>query len=273
MIKIKRPDGTEPAELRKDAANELRRNRIKYRNSKKLSFKVYSKLYVKNALNDIFQLKCAFCDSRLNGAGDVEHYRPKGNVHVKNGTAINIIEGYYWLAASWNNLLISCVDCNQCRNQLHEDGVTWSVTGKGCFFPLANEALRAKGPRSINSEQPLLINPCLTDPEQHIKLLGNGSIEPVKMNGSPSPQGKSTIEICGLTRLQLLKSRAERAIFIKSTIRHIIRDIEEGKDPTDDLNDLLIMLDKSAPYLALARSLTRDKLGPYISSLGLAPLL
>jgi hypothetical protein len=73
--------------------------------------------------------------------------------------------------------------------------------------------------------------------------------------------------------VELLKSRAERAIFIKSTIRHIIRDIEEGKDPTDDLNDLLIMLDKSAPYLVLARSLTRDKLGPYINSLGLAPLL
>ncbi|HDL6884893.1 TPA: hypothetical protein PXL93_000808 [Yersinia enterocolitica] len=273
MIKINRPDGSEPAELRKDAARELRRNRVKYRNSEKLSFSVYSQLYVKKVLNDIFKLKCAFCDSRLNGAGDVEHYRPKGEVHIKVGTAVHKIDGYYWLAASWNNLLISCVDCNQRRNQLDEDGVTWSVTGKGCFFPLANEASRATGPRSVNLEQPLLINPCLTDPEQHIKLLENGSIEPVQMNDSPSPQGESTIEICGLTRVELLKSRAERAIFIKSTIRHIIRNIEEGKDPTDDLNDLLIMLDEAAHYLALARSLTRDKLGPYINSLGLAPLL
>ncbi|WP_380692415.1 hypothetical protein [Serratia marcescens] len=273
MIKISRPGGSEPAKLRKDAAKELRSNRKKYRDGKNLSFSVYSQIYVKNALNEIFQLKCAFCDSRLNGAGDVEHYRPKGKVHVKVGTGVQKIEGYYWLAANWDNLLISCVDCNQRRNQLHADGVTWSLTGKGCFFPLVNEATRAKSRRSINLEQPLLINPCLTDPEQHIKLLENGSIEPVQLNGSPSPQGESTIEICGLTRVELLTSRAERAIFIKATIRHIIRNIEEGKDPTDDLNDLLIMLDKSAPYLALARSLTRDKLGPYINSLGLAPLL
>lgn len=273
MIKIQRPDGSEPAELRKDAAKELRSNRKKYRDGKNLSFSVYSQLYVKNALNEIFQLKCAFCDSRLNGAGDVEHYRPKGKVHVKVDAGMKKIEGYYWLAADWDNLLISCVDCNQLRKQLHADGVTWSLTGKGCFFPLVNEDDRAKSRHSINIEQPLLINPCLTDPEQHIKLLENGSIEPVQLNGSPSPQGESTIEICGLTRVELLTSRAERAIFIKSTIRHIIRNIEEGKDPTDDLNDLLIMLDKSAPYLALARSLTRDKLGPYINSLGLAPLL
>lgn len=273
MVKINRPDGSEPPELRKSAAKEIRRNRVKYRNGNELSFSVYSQLYVKKALNDIFKLKCAFCDSRLNGAGDVEHYRPKGKVHIKVGTAVQKIEGYYWLAAKWSNLLISCVDCNQRRNQLGEDGLTWSLTGKGCFFPLENEALRAKGPRGINAEQPLLINPCVIDPEQHIKLLDNGSIEPIQINGFPSLQGQSTIEICGLTRLELLKSRAERAIFIKSTIRHIIRDIEEGKDPTDDINDLLIMLDESAPYLALARSITRDKLGPYINSLGLAPLL
>ncbi|MBN3137966.1 HNH endonuclease family protein [Pectobacterium punjabense] len=273
MIKINRPDDSEPNELRSAAARELRRNRIKKRNDENLTFSEYSKKYVKDALNNIFKLKCAFCDSRLNGAGDIEHYRPKGKVYIKNGTVVEEKDGYYWLAASWKNLLISCVDCNQRRSQLEEDGITWRVTGKGCFFPLVNEDMRAAGPIGVSAEQPLLINPCVTDPEQHIRLLENGSIESMQIHGNPSPQGVATIEICGLKRLELLKSRAERAKIIKSAIRHIVRDLEEGRDPTEDLDDLIILLDSSAPYLALARRLTRELLGPYISSLQLDQLL
>src|SRR5690606_33652023 len=52
---------------------------------------------VKAALKSIYHNKCAFCEQRVEMT-HVEHYRPK---------AI-----YYWLAYSWDNLLIACHHCN-----------------------------------------------------------------------------------------------------------------------------------------------------------------
>jgi uncharacterized protein (TIGR02646 family) len=54
---------------------------------------------VKKALADQYHHKCAFCEQKVEQF-HVEHFRPKKG-------------GYYWLAFSWDNLLLSCPTCNQ----------------------------------------------------------------------------------------------------------------------------------------------------------------
>ena len=54
----------------------------------------------------------------------------------------HVISGYYWLAATWPNLLLSCADCNRPRTQDDCDGNA-RVIGKANFFPLVDETKRA----------------------------------------------------------------------------------------------------------------------------------
>lgn len=84
MIKIRRPKGSAPPGLAKSAARELRSNRKALKNNEKLAFNAYSSDAVKAALKKVFGRKCAFCESLLlgNQPGDIEHYRPKGEVVV-----------------------------------------------------------------------------------------------------------------------------------------------------------------------------------------------
>src|SRR5689334_9016342 len=77
-------------------------------------FKVYAVKEVKDALIKIFHNKCAYCESKFLAVypGDVEHFRPKGAVIQKEldkktykyKNKILSENGYYWLAAKWENL-------------------------------------------------------------------------------------------------------------------------------------------------------------------------
>jgi uncharacterized protein (TIGR02646 family) len=106
-----------------------------------------------------FYGKCTYCECYLHRQyGDVEHFRPKGGINDELGKKINH-PGYYWLAYDWQNLLISCIACNQKvkRNQ----------------FPVV-DSKHAKTPDRILTEQPLLINPTSEDdqddPAKHLKI-------------------------------------------------------------------------------------------------------
>ena len=59
---------------------------------------------VQKRLNKIYHLKCAYCEKKLLDAPKhIEHYRPK--------------DVYYWLAYSWDNLLLSCGNCNSAKGK------------------------------------------------------------------------------------------------------------------------------------------------------------
>lgn len=66
---------------------------------------------------------------------DVEHYRPKGGYLDPDGTLCQ--PGYYWLAADWNNLFPSCIDCNREREQIMVKGQAKKL-GKANKFPLVD---------------------------------------------------------------------------------------------------------------------------------------
>ena len=57
---------------------------------------------VQKRLNTIYNLKCAYCEKKLlDSPKHIEHYRPK--------------KIYYWLAYSWDNLLLCCPTCNSIK--------------------------------------------------------------------------------------------------------------------------------------------------------------
>jgi uncharacterized protein (TIGR02646 family) len=88
--------------------------------TKAYEFQVYKHPEVKAALTALFAEKCAYCELLIEGAPfDIEHYRPKGGV-VEDDRSI--VQGYWWLASTWSNLLPSCQDCNRARYHEMPDG-------------------------------------------------------------------------------------------------------------------------------------------------------
>ena len=97
---------------------------------------------VKTGLEKIYQGKCAYCETNtLAGAHNhIEHYRPNNK--------------YYWLAFSWDNLLISCPKCNE------KKGNHFYINSKEVKYndELLSE-LHSITPEYDGIEEPLLINP------------------------------------------------------------------------------------------------------------------
>ncbi len=129
---------------------------------------VYNSRYkfddVKNKLSLIYHNKCAFCEQRIEQY-HVEHYRPKKG------------EGaYYWLAFSWDNLLLACPNCNTNK------GTNFDITGKKVVFTSSEDNLKSINTLSANyniEEQPKMVNPEVVNPEGLIDFNRNGVISSV----------------------------------------------------------------------------------------------
>lgn len=152
---------------------------------------------VKQKLSEIYNNKCAYCESKL--SLEVDHYRPKGGVSgVKNH------KGYYWLKYEWSNLLYVCHDCNQ----LKQTRFPLADGGIRVFFPQRNRNEWLVNSESFKAEKPLLLNPETDHPEEHLVFFYNGCIK--EKNGSI--RGKKTIEICNLNRRTLLFCKRKKLI-------------------------------------------------------------
>jgi len=184
MRSVERSDVEEPESLAE--SDEVDQARTYYgdpANKTAYKFGDYKKADVKIALDELFYGKCAYCETDYSASQpvDVEHFRPKAGVDHVAGH-----RGYWWLAARWDNLLPSCIDCNRRRyqktpildaNQTVSDLVRngWEnnwfriKTGKQNAFPLFDEAARASGEDDdLDSEVSLLIDPTRLDPSEHL---------------------------------------------------------------------------------------------------------
>ena len=89
---------------------------------------VYNSRYktedIRDKLKVIYNYKCAFCEQRVEQY-HIEHFRPK--------------KIYYWLAYSWDNLLLACHYCNTYK------GIEFEIKGKRAQAP------RSKIPKNINT--------------------------------------------------------------------------------------------------------------------------
>ena len=198
------------------------------------SFARYKTRKVVAALDKIYKNKCAYCESHYQAlaARNIEHYRPKGGVNECDGH-----RGYWWLAGTWSNLLPSCLACNQARTHtIFDERMTLEdiarlqyvegdvTSGKGNAFPMKDGAKWAENEGPIDAEDPLLINPSVRNPEDHMEWKFKWEPDtylwesewvfpflfPKTRDGEMDPYGKASIAIYGLNRLGLFKYRMER---------------------------------------------------------------
>ncbi len=227
-------------------------------------FAAYATQPVKDALGALFHRKCAYCESLLlgNQPGDVEHYRPKKKVRLEPISGrTQEVAGYHWLAADWNNLLSSCADCNRPRRQ-EVNGQGVEVKGKANWFPVKDEARRAKDAKGLKKEPRLLLDPCIDDPSRHLLFHEDGSVTAK----SGSNMGRVTITVCGLDRLELLQARAKQRKFAEGLIRNILEKLAANTEPShQDIEDLLVFMDPSSPFSAYMKHVIWSRLAVLFS--------
>ena len=179
----------------KAGANELSRARVFFgapiqydaKGRKKVfSFAAYKGDDVRHTLQLLFHGKCAYCEACYETVGpvDIEHFRPKGEVEGEPAH-----RGYWWLAATWENLLPSCIDCNRRRFQetpadmrsltamagsTRANAFISIKTGKEACFPIEGvrvmtEASERDRARLLAAERALLLNPCEDRTSDHLR--------------------------------------------------------------------------------------------------------
>lgn len=211
------------------------------------TFTAYKDKTIALALNSLFHGKCAYCESRFVGIHpvDIEHWRPKGDVYMNETTPRNY--GYYWLAATWENLLPSCIDCNRVRT--HKDFVTNQETtlGKGNYFPLTDENKRTKKHDDEDEESPLLLNPCKDEPSQYLEFHDTGCVAPkAGLDDLQRKKALASIRFYALNRTELVQDRQSRILLIKQKMNTIEKlcEILEQRNPATDiafvLDELLV---------------------------------
>ncbi|RUT78943.1 hypothetical protein [Ancylomarina longa] len=151
----------------------------------------------KKQLRDAQGPKCCYCEKPID-SGAIEHFRPKEAYKVAKRNSL-IRPGYYWLAYYWENMLLSCDDCNKSER-------------KGNLFPLMNGYRAKTHLDDYRNELPVLINPAEEDPSIFISFnLDN----PIAVNNNF--RGEQTIEILGLDqRYDLISGRKERLRLYKA---------------------------------------------------------
>jgi hypothetical protein len=198
-----------------------------------------------------FKAKCAFCETSIsNHYGDVDHYRPKGGVQDRNrkwvrirvGTKTIRHPGYFWLAYDWENLIPSCSGCNRFQH-----GV-----GKSNCFPVEGAYATKRGQE--RKEKPLLLNPRIDDPEQHIDFDNNWFARPL------TERGRLTIEIIGLNHKDLPRHRTREA---QQTERVILVELAQLNRHTRQSlkNEIDKIADSGEQFVAVRRKVVAEYRG------------
>lgn len=190
---------------------------------------------IKVSLNRVYHGKCAFCETSLELLA-VEHFRPKRG-------------GYYWLAYSWDNLLLSCPICNTSKsNSFPIDGERVSLKKEDDIFQKIHSLSRAYDV----IEKPLLIDPETVDPI----LLDAICFDRNGRMFSLDRRVQTTIDICKLDR----ESLRERRQSIWDELRKEIGLVVSGS--CGDVRDLKILLRQS---LKAFKEKAKDPKQPYLA--------
>lgn len=142
---------------------------------------------IKQALKQHYHSKCAYCEQYVE-RWDVEHYRPK--------------KVYYWLAYSWDNLLLACPTCNQDYKKDQFE----VVLEQAKYTVDVIQNIHCLSEKYHELEQPKLLNPEFDQIENIFTydLYGNISSQDIR--------GQYTIKTCGLDRAALSDRRKEIVI-------------------------------------------------------------
>ncbi|MFZ4801801.1 MAG: hypothetical protein ACOYLR_07410 [Chlorobium sp.] len=210
----------------------------------------------------VFHNKCAYCESTLEldrYLGDVEHFRPKGQVTMKQDgkkrecVSVRIENkfklnhpGYFWLAYEWQNLMPICSRCNSGAKAdqfpTDTDCLLMVRLNSADLQSLISEPIVSKyypdsyylRPADLdNRERPLLLNPLNPrkgrEPREHLRFGLGGLVTELDR----SDLGKHSIDVLDLNRDTLCKWR-QRA---QEEVHRIYYSVFQ--DPSSDHQELL----------------------------------
>lgn len=186
MIRIER--GSEPSDLAAVRGVQLAKVGAIAAKREPLSEEIKGYNVAKPRLAEAQAHKCCYCEARIEGKyDDVEHFRPKAGANRGPGFATT---GYWWLAWTWENLLLACKRCNS--------------EFKGTQFPLVpGSIVLAPHAHPPGGENALLVDPATEDPLDFIQFrCVAGRWRPFARNGQI--RGDETIRVAGLDRDLLL---------------------------------------------------------------------
>ncbi len=186
---------------------------------------------------------CAYCGRYLpeNDRGDVEHFRPKGNVAEDDAHG-----GYWWLAYALSNYLMSCSVCNRVY--------------KRDRFPLrpgARKRITFATRQRLQREARLLVHPFDTDPihgpiEQWLWVdwqAKNCFIRPCETLSS-----KQRVQVQGTLEFFRI-NRSPRLIQERNKVRNNVLDaLDQG-----DRAQVKQYASRFRPYSCIARQMIQDR--------------
>ena len=221
-------------DIPKILTNKIREEAF-YQNIKVGAFEHGKNLYKPNSVKkrlkeDIYHNKCAYCEKDISDEPQsIEHYRPK--------------DSYYWLAYSWDNLLLCCTRCNSKKREQFKT-LSKKVTYKNEKF----EEIHHLGTKYDRLEQPMIINPEKDDVIKDIKFKKDGTIY------SENKRVEHTIEIaCNLNRDELVQHR----VAIINDFKNLVQDYFEIFLMTKDItifkpiiDNFLLKAKKESEYFA-----------------------
>lgn len=165
--------------------------------------------------------KCAYCETPLSQASPtINAFRPYAGVEESSGEYLG---DHYWpLAFAWDNYRASCHVC---------------ARHKSARFPLAGPRAPAEATiEALSAEQPLLIDPCSDEPDEHLAFEPDGQVL------GRTDRGRATIEILALNRQELVAGRAAELRRFEAAI---------AADPSSAAG----LLDAAQPFAAIKRQL------------------
>lgn len=183
MIKVDKDFSNIPKIL----TEESRKKAFEY-NVKSKDYLDKSNLYkvgsVQRELEKIYYFKCAYCEKDIRDEDKhIEHYRPK--------------KRYYWLAYSWDNLLLSCGQCNRPKGDRFLTQQCSLLYGDEAF-----ENIHSLGITYDETEKPMIINPEKDDISDEILFDNEAKIS------SQNRRVQHTIDkACNLNRNALVENR------------------------------------------------------------------
>ena len=160
--------------------------------------------------------KCVFCEMFImhGDAGDVEHFKPKSQVSIHDydvpseRTTVDDHPGYFWCSQTWENLFLSCRQCNGAY--------------KGTLFEVLPPGVRDQ-PGGAPTEQPGLLYPCDAglDPREVLRFDPATALAYAIEGGAGNAQTNKarahyTIKVAGLNRPRLLQARAAHLVKLRS---------------------------------------------------------
>lgn len=199
---------------------------------------------IKTELSSIYYGKCAYCESSAEQLV-VEHYRPKRG-------------GYYWLAFSWDNLLLACPQCNNFKSD------QFPVEGPRIVYDPRRDTMEFINHVSIlydELEHPVILNPETASQEELNTLVfdRNGQVF------SDNLRMRRTIEICMLNRKPLQQRRQKIWDDLEGEIQlAVMKSAGDKEELTIRLNQTINSflsknIDRRNEYIAFRRFIIKSR--------------